>query len=76
MNGEVRQHENTSDMYFTIPQLIAYISDSMTLNPGDVIATGTPVGTGRLNLQDTVEVEIQGIGILKNQMIERTADED
>ena len=76
VNGEVRQHDNTSDMYFTIPQLIAYISDSMTLNPGDVIATGTPVGTGRLNLQDTVEVEIQGIGILKNQMIERTADED
>ena len=76
VNGEVRQHRNTSDMYFSISQLIAYISNYMTLNPGDVIATGTPVGTGCLNILDTVEVEIKGIGILRNQMIERIAHED
>ena len=76
VNGEVRQHRNTSDMYFSISQLIAYISNYMTLNPGDVIATGTPVGTGCLNILDTVEVEIKGIGTLRNQMIERIAHED
>ncbi|GBD09938.1 Ureidoglycolate lyase [Candidatus Thermoflexus japonica] len=66
VNGEIRQHGNVREMVFPIPRLIAYISSVMTLEPGDVILTGTPAGVGPLRPGDWVEVEIQGIGVLRN----------
>jgi 2-keto-4-pentenoate hydratase/2-oxohepta-3-ene-1,7-dioic acid hydratase in catechol pathway len=66
VNGEIRQDGNTKDMIFKIPFLISFISNIMTLLPGDVIATGTPSGVGGLNIGDTVEIEIDGLGKLIN----------
>ena len=66
VNGEVRQHGCAADMIFGIPQLIAYISSIMTLEPGDIIATGTPAGVGPLVAGDEVEVEVPGIGAVRN----------
>lgn len=69
VNGEVRQHSNTSHMIFSVERLIAFISEVMTLNPGDVILTGTPSGVGPLQIGDEISVEIEGLGILKNDVI-------
>ncbi len=66
VNGELRQHGRTSQMIFDIPYLLRYISRQMTLLPGDVIATGTPSGVSKLNPGDLCEVEIEGIGTLRN----------
>lgn len=66
VNGEVRQHGRVSEMAFDIPMLIEYISGVMTLEPGDVIATGTPAGVSPLKPGDVVEVEIPGAGTLSN----------
>ncbi len=66
VNGKIVQDSNTSDLIFGVPKLIEFISGVMTLLPGDVIATGTPPGVGKLEKGDTVEVEIEGIGILRN----------
>jgi 2-keto-4-pentenoate hydratase/2-oxohepta-3-ene-1,7-dioic acid hydratase in catechol pathway len=66
VNGEVRQHGKAEEMAFSIPQLIEYITSVMTLEPGDIIATGTPSGVGTLKSGDVVEVEIPGIGKLSN----------
>jgi 2-keto-4-pentenoate hydratase/2-oxohepta-3-ene-1,7-dioic acid hydratase in catechol pathway len=66
VNGEVRQHGRVADMAFGIPVLIEYISGVMTLEPGDVIATGTPAGVSPLQPGDVVEVEIPGVGIIRN----------
>ena len=66
LNGQVKQDARTSEMVYDIPFLISYISKVMTLHPGDVIATGTPGGSGRMKLGDVVEVEIEGIGSLVN----------
>lgn len=66
VNGEVRQIGRTSQMVFDVGYLIRYISRMMTLMPGDLIATGTPEGVGPLISGDVCEVEIEGIGILKN----------
>ena len=66
LNGEVKQQGNTSDMAFSVPFLIKYIADIMTLNPGDLIATGTPAGVSRMRPGDVVEVEVGGIGVLRN----------
>jgi 2-keto-4-pentenoate hydratase/2-oxohepta-3-ene-1,7-dioic acid hydratase in catechol pathway len=66
VNGVERQHGRASDMHFPIPFLLAYISGIMTLEPGDLIATGTPAGVGPLTEGDVVEVEIPGVGILSN----------
>jgi 2-keto-4-pentenoate hydratase/2-oxohepta-3-ene-1,7-dioic acid hydratase in catechol pathway len=68
LNGEVKQKGNTADMAFSVAFLIRYISEIMTLYPGDLIATGTPAGVSRLKPGDTVEVEISGIGILQNRV--------
>ncbi|AAL81140.1 FAA hydrolase family protein [Pyrococcus furiosus DSM 3638] len=62
VNGEVRQLGRTSQMIFKIPQLIEYISNIMTLEPGDIIATGTPPGVGSLRHGDHIEAWIEGIG--------------
>lgn len=66
LNGEIKQTSNTKNMIFNVYELVEFISDIMTLKPGDVIATGTPPGVGPMNIGDTVEVEIEGIGVLKN----------
>ncbi len=66
VNGEVRQRGRVGEMAFSIPRLIAYISAVMTLEPGDVIATGTPAGVGALRAGDVVEVEIPGVGKISN----------
>ena len=68
VNGEVRQDGSTRDFIFSIPALIEEISTYMTLEPGDVIATGTPAGVGPLGSGDIVEVEIEGIGVLRNSV--------
>jgi 2-keto-4-pentenoate hydratase/2-oxohepta-3-ene-1,7-dioic acid hydratase in catechol pathway len=69
VNGTVRQHGKASDMAFGIPFLLAHISQVMTLEPGDVVATGTPAGVGRLQPGDVVEVEIPGVGVLRNPVV-------
>ncbi|HET8649861.1 MAG TPA: fumarylacetoacetate hydrolase family protein [Gemmatimonadales bacterium] len=66
VNGEERQRGRVSEMQFSIPELLSYISQIMTLEPGDLVATGTPAGTGQLNPGDVVEVEIPGLGVLSN----------
>ena len=66
LNGEVRQDSRTNDLIFSVPELVAFVSGVMTLEPGDVISTGTPPGVGPLAPGDVVEVEIEGIGILRN----------
>ena len=66
LNGEVKQHGTTKDLIFDIAFLLRYISAAMTLNPGDLIATGTPAGVGPMRAGDVVEVEIEGLGKLSN----------
>jgi 2-keto-4-pentenoate hydratase/2-oxohepta-3-ene-1,7-dioic acid hydratase in catechol pathway len=66
INGEVKQRSTTANMIFDVYDLVSFISGIMTLLPGDVIITGTPPGVGSLLPGDTVEVEIEGIGILTN----------
>ena len=68
LNGETRQRARTSEMAFTVPFLVRYISQMMTLQPGDLIATGTPAGVSKLSPGDTVEVEVEGIGVLSNEV--------
>jgi 2-keto-4-pentenoate hydratase/2-oxohepta-3-ene-1,7-dioic acid hydratase in catechol pathway len=66
VNGVQRQRARSTDMHFSIPELISFLSGIMTLEPGDLIATGTPAGTAPLHHGDVVEVEIPGVGILSN----------
>lgn len=66
VNGQPRQMASTRDMVFSVPTLIAYISSVMTLEPGDLIFTGTPSGVGPLKENDEVVVEIEGLGVLRN----------
>jgi 2-keto-4-pentenoate hydratase/2-oxohepta-3-ene-1,7-dioic acid hydratase in catechol pathway len=68
LNGEVKQKGNTADMAFPVAFLIRYISEIMTLYPGDLIATGTPAGVSRMKPGDIVEVEVAGIGTLQNRV--------
>lgn len=70
VNGEMRQMASTRDMVFDVRQLIAYCSSVMTLEPGDVIFTGTPAGVSPLRAGDEVEVSIEGIGRLSNPVRE------
>lgn len=66
LNGQVRQDAKTSDMIFDVATLIAFCSHHMTLEAGDVISTGTPSGVGNMVPGDVVEIEIEGIGMLRN----------
>jgi 2-keto-4-pentenoate hydratase/2-oxohepta-3-ene-1,7-dioic acid hydratase in catechol pathway len=68
VNGTVRQNSSTKELIFTIPMVIAFISNIMTLLPGDVIATGTPSGIGPLNAGDTVTIRVEGVGELTNEV--------
>ena len=74
VNGTVRQDSTTADLIFDVPTLISFVSHHMTLLPGDIISTGTPAGVGNLALGDTVEVEIEHIGVLRNHIIARADD--
>jgi len=69
LNGQARQHAPVSDMVFKVDFLIVYVSQVMTLLPGDVILTGTPAGIGPMQPGDVVEVEIVGIGALRNHVV-------
>jgi 2-keto-4-pentenoate hydratase/2-oxohepta-3-ene-1,7-dioic acid hydratase in catechol pathway len=66
VNGVERQHGAASDMLFAIPDLLAYVSNVMTLEPGDIVATGSPAGVGILKAGDEVEVEIVGVSRVRN----------
>jgi 2-keto-4-pentenoate hydratase/2-oxohepta-3-ene-1,7-dioic acid hydratase in catechol pathway len=66
VNGDLRQHGSTADFIFSIPELLAYITAAITLEPGDLILTGTPSGVGPLNPGDRVEVTMPGLGVLSN----------
>ncbi len=66
VNGEVRQEGSTAQLIHSLAKIVSFASQAFTLLPGDVILTGTPAGVGRLVSGDTVEVEIEGIGILRN----------
>lgn len=68
VNGTAKQHARTSAMAFDVPFLLRYISSAMTLYPGDLIATGTPAGVSKLSDGDIVEVEVEGIGAIRNQV--------
>ena len=72
VNGEMRQMASTRDMIFNVRQIIAYISSIMSLEPGDLILTGTPAGVGPINPADTVEITIEGIGTLINPVSAQT----
>jgi 2-keto-4-pentenoate hydratase/2-oxohepta-3-ene-1,7-dioic acid hydratase in catechol pathway len=69
VNGELRQESSTSNLIFSVPMLIEFISGIMTLEQGDIIATGTPPGVGELFVGDEVEIEIENVGILKNSVV-------
>jgi 2-keto-4-pentenoate hydratase/2-oxohepta-3-ene-1,7-dioic acid hydratase in catechol pathway len=66
VNGVERQRARATDMYFPIPDLVSFLSGIMTLEPGDLIATGTPAGTAPLKDGDRIEIEIPGVGVLSN----------
>ena len=66
VNGDLRQHGSTLDFIFPIPKLLAYITAAMTLEPGDLVLTGTPAGVGPLKAGDKVEISIPGLGVLAN----------
>ncbi|HAL61874.1 MAG TPA: 2-hydroxyhepta-2,4-diene-1,7-dioate isomerase [Chloroflexi bacterium] len=76
LNGELRQEARTREMVFDVGEILAYISAVMTLEPGDVILTGTPKGVGQLKPGDVVEVEIEGIGALRNSVVREGSGED
>lgn len=69
LNSKVVQHSNTKDMIFSVEKIVSFVSHSMTLEPGDIIATGTPQGIGKLNPGDTVSIEIESIGTLTNFVV-------
>ena len=77
VNGEQRQHSGVNEMIFSVEELVAYMSQIMPLEPGDIIATGSPEGTGGsmepqvwLSAGDQVEFEVPGIGLLKNSVVD------
>ncbi len=74
LNGEKKQAGNTADMIFPVPFLISYISDIMTLLPGDVISTGTPEGISPMQPGDTIEIRVAGIGSLTNKVVAERPD--
>lgn len=71
VNGELRQDGTTADFLFPLDMLVRFISQVMTLEPGDIIATGTPAGVGALKAGDLVEVTVEGVGTLRNPVVDR-----
>jgi 2-keto-4-pentenoate hydratase/2-oxohepta-3-ene-1,7-dioic acid hydratase in catechol pathway len=72
VNGQLRQDGNTVDFLFTLNVIMRFISQVMTLEPGDLIATGTPAGVSPLNAGDTVEVTVEGVGTLSNPVADES----
>ena len=72
INGQVKQDFNTSDLVFSVPELVSYLSTAITLSPGDVILTGTSAGVGPIAPGDVVEIEASGVGVLRNPGDTRT----
>jgi 2-keto-4-pentenoate hydratase/2-oxohepta-3-ene-1,7-dioic acid hydratase in catechol pathway len=72
LNGKVVQKQSTSDLLFDCPAIVSYASRYVTLMPGDLIFTGTPGSTQKLSPGDTVEIEIEGVGVLRNKVIQGT----
>jgi 2-keto-4-pentenoate hydratase/2-oxohepta-3-ene-1,7-dioic acid hydratase in catechol pathway len=70
VNGEVRQSGNTKDFIFPLDVVIRFISQAMTLLPGDLIATGTPAGVGPVNAGDVMEISVEGVGTLRNSVVD------
>ena len=70
VNGEVRQHARTSSLIFDVPTIVSYVSRYVTLQPGDLIFTGTPGSIRALSPGDVVEVEVEGVGILRNTVVQ------
>jgi 2-keto-4-pentenoate hydratase/2-oxohepta-3-ene-1,7-dioic acid hydratase in catechol pathway len=70
INGELRQSERTEDLIFDVETIVAYLSRYVTLLPGDIIFTGTPGTTESMNAGDVVEVEIEGVGVLRNTVVD------
>lgn len=70
VSGEVRQDSNTSDLVFKLPEVVEYVTSTVTFEPGDVVLTGTPGGVGNVDPGDVVEVEIEAIGTLRNTIVE------
>ncbi|TMA29080.1 MAG: fumarylacetoacetate hydrolase family protein [Deltaproteobacteria bacterium] len=68
VNGQIRQDGNTKDQVFPVPRLLAFICAGMTLEPGDVVTTGTPAGVGPIKAGDSVEIEVEGAGVLRNEV--------
>ena len=66
INGEVVQEQTTADLLYGVPRIIEFVSSMLTLEPGDVIMTGTPGSPGNIGPGDTVEVEVEGVGVLRN----------
>jgi 2-keto-4-pentenoate hydratase/2-oxohepta-3-ene-1,7-dioic acid hydratase in catechol pathway len=66
VNGEVRQDGRSKDQIFPVPRLLAFIAQGITLEPGDLVSTGTPAGVGPIKPGDVVEVEVEGVGVLRN----------
>jgi len=73
LNGRMVQNSNTGMMIFSVPEMISFISRQITLEEGDIIATGTPSGVGAIHHGDVVEVEIEGIGTLSNPVVEEVS---
>jgi 2-keto-4-pentenoate hydratase/2-oxohepta-3-ene-1,7-dioic acid hydratase in catechol pathway len=71
VNGEVRQAGFTSDMVFGVAEILEYVTAVMTLLPGDVILTGTPSGISKVEPDEVMEVEVDGIGVLSNRLVKR-----
>jgi 2-keto-4-pentenoate hydratase/2-oxohepta-3-ene-1,7-dioic acid hydratase in catechol pathway len=69
LNGEPRQESSTSLLIYSVPELLAFITEAITLLPGDVVLTGTPAGIGPMEAGDVVEVEIPEIGVLRNKIV-------
>ncbi|MGM0372733.1 MAG: fumarylacetoacetate hydrolase family protein, partial [Halobacteriota archaeon] len=70
VNGEVKQSSSRAEFIFSVPELVAEITTYMTLEPGDVISTGTPAGVGPLSDGDHVEIEIEGVGTLEHDVVQ------
>ncbi|HET9752350.1 MAG TPA: fumarylacetoacetate hydrolase family protein [Myxococcales bacterium] len=68
VNGAVKQDGRTKDQVFPLPMLLAFICAGMTLEPGDVVTTGTPAGVGPIRAGDVVEIEVEGVGVLRNEV--------
>jgi 2-keto-4-pentenoate hydratase/2-oxohepta-3-ene-1,7-dioic acid hydratase in catechol pathway len=71
LNGEVRQSASTKLLIFSVPFLISFLSGVMTLEPGDIIMTGTPHGVGPMKEGDVIEIEVGGVGVLRNPVVNR-----